>query len=447
MEKTYPSTILVFLPEITPRVEYTFKFIFQTILGVEVVYTTSLDEFIQSEFAKINYSSTNMSSGLFLKPHPLLFEKKIDFQEIVEVQYDEYRLFFPSSEDSFLPFDPFACTFYLISRYEEYLSENTDQHERFTETESVLYQLQMHQKPLVDLMAYWIANKLSNQFPEFKIQERSFRFLTTIDVDNAWAFKNKSWLILLGATLKAAIRGQWSEIKQRLVVSLGLQKDPYDTYKYILETYAGQLNHILFFFLIGNRNSYDKNISHKNKHFRELISSLASICAVGIHPSYASNEKPWLFEKEKDRLETIIKKPVTQSRQHYLKLRFPKTYQNLIKTNITDDYTMGFANLVGFRAGTCTPFPFFDLSNNKETRLMVHPFQAMDVTLKNYLHLTPEKAMQLIQELMLEVKNVDGTFISLWHNESLKDSDQWLEWHKIFEQILETGLNYSNEES
>ena len=447
MEKTHPSTILVFLPEITPRVEYTFKFIFQTILGVEVSFTTNPNNFSQSGEAKINYSPTNLSSGLFLKSHQLLFEKKIDFQEIVEVEYDGYRLFFPTSEDSFLPFDPFACTFYLITRYEEYLSESTDQHERFSDTENLLYKLQMHQKPLVDLMAFWIADKISDQIQEFKIQKRAFRFLTTIDIDNAWAFKNKSLIISVGAALKAAIHGQWSKLKQRLVVSMGLQRDPYDTYKYILETYAGRLDHVLFFFLIGNRNSYDRNISHKNKRFRELIRNLSSICQVGIHPSYTSNEKPWLFEKEKNRLESIIKKPVTQSRQHYLKLRFPKTYQNLIKTGITEDYTMGFACLAGFRAGTCTSFPFFDLSRNQATELMIHPFQTMDATLKNQLHLAPEKALQIILELMLEVKNVDGTFISLWHNESLKESGQWIGWRKIFEQIQETGLNYTHEES
>lgn len=153
-----------------------------------------------------------------------------------------------------------------------------------------------------------------------------------------------------------------------------------------------------------------------------------------------------MFEKEKDRLEDIIDRPVTQSRQHYLKLRFPKTYQNLLKLGIANDYTMGFASLAGFRAGTCTPFPFFDLSKNQCTELMIFPFQVMDVTLKNYMHLNPEKASQLIEELMLEVKKVDGTFISLWHNESLKESGQWAGWRKVFEKIQEMGLKYTYEQ-
>jgi hypothetical protein len=445
VEKTYDSILLVYSPVITPRVEYSFELIFKTILGVELIFTTDSKAFQQSELPRINYSRSNLSSGLYIHSHPLLFEKTITQQEIELVEYREMQLFFPTSQDSFLPFDPFACAFYIVTRFEEYLSESTDEHERFTDSENILVRHGLHQKPIIDMMAYWIAEEISNQFPRFKIHQRDFQFITSIDIDNAWAFKNKSPMVSFGAIMKAVFQGNGSELKQRLIVFLGLQKDPYDTYKYILETYKGLLQHIIFFILIGNRDQFDKNISHKNKRFRQLIAHLASVCELGIHPSYASNSKPWLFETEKDRLEDIIQKPVTKSRQHFLKLKFPQTYQQLLKLGISEDYTMGFASLAGFRAGTCTAFYFFDLSRNHSTKLLIQPFQVMDVTLKNYLQLEPEEALQLIGELMLEVKTVNGTFISLWHNESLKDSGNWLGWRKVFEQILETGLKYTNE--
>jgi hypothetical protein len=445
VDKTPEITLLIFVPEITPRVEFTFEFIFQTILGIEYSVTTDQNGFMQSGLPKINYSPTNQTSGLFLKAHSLLFEKTLSKQEITEVEYLEYRFFFPSSNDSFLPFDPFACVFYLITRYEEYFSETVDEFERFADTENLLYKLGLHEIPVVDQIAYLIAGKITERYPEFKVRKRTFEFVTTIDIDNAWAFKNKKPLVSFGAILKAVFHGRTDELKQRLVVFLGLRKDPYDTYKYILESYKGLLSRIRFFFLIGDRNQYDKNVSHKNKSFRELIVGISSICEVGIHPSFASNHKPWLFEKEIDRLENIIQKPVTQSRQHYLKLRFPNTYQQLLKSGITDDYTMGFARMAGFRAGTCTTFPFFDLTLNRSTELMIHPFLMMDVSLKNHLHLNAEKAGLLVEKLMAEVKKVDGTFISLWHNESLRDSGQWAGWRKVFEQILETGTRYENE--
>jgi hypothetical protein len=69
----------------------------------------------------------------------------------------------------------------------------------------------------------------------------------------------------------------------------------------------------------------------------------------------------------------------------------------------------------------------------------------MDVSLKNYLQLPPEQALELIVELMNEVKQVNGTFISLWHNESLGNSRQWQGWSGVFEKILEKGLILENE--
>lgn len=445
MENQPTSKILVFAPEITPRVAYSFGFIFQTILGAELTFTSNPKEFKQSTLPRINYSSTNFSSGLFLNAHPLLFEKNIADQEIKTLEFRQINVFFPSSADSFLPFDPFAFSFYSISRYEEYLNENTDTYGRFNDSENILVKLDLHQKPIVDVIAYWIAEELRGKFPEFRIRQRSFQFVTTIDIDNAWAFRNKSLLISIGGMAKAIINGRLKEVQQRFAVALRLADDPYDTYKYILQTYKGQLNRILFFFLLADRNEFDKSLSYTNKSFRQLITSLADVCDVGIHPSYSSSEKPWLFDTEKKRLENIINKPVVRSRQHFLKLKFPQTYQTAIKSGITDDYTMGFARLAGFRAGTCTPFHFFDLKHNRQTELLIHPFQVMDVTLKNYLDLQPQQAWQLIEKLMLEIKQVNGTFVSLWHNESLSDSGQWQGWPDVFQQILEKGLILENE--
>lgn len=439
------SKLLIFAPVITPRVEYSFGLIFQNILGVDLIFSSNQEEFKQSVLPKINYSPVNLSSGLFLKANPILFEANIKSKEIEIVEFRQMSLFFPTSGDSFLPFDPFAMAFYLVTRYEEYLNENTDEHDRFADSENILVRLGLHQKPIVDLLAYWVAEEIANTFPEFRIRKRTFQLMTTIDIDNAWAFKHKSFLISVGAILKAVFHGNVRELKQRASVFLGFRSDPYDTYKYILETYKGRLDRVLYFFLIGTRAKYDKNIPHKNKSFRRLIASISTVCEVGIHPSYASNEKPWLFETEKQRLENIIRKPVSKSRQHYLKLKFPKTYQTAMKSGITNDYTMGFASLAGFRAGTCTPFSFFDLSVNKSTGLVIHPFQTMDVALKNKLHLNPQTAWQLIEELMLEVKKVNGTFISLWHNESLSDSGLWPGWRKVFEQILEKCLILEDE--
>jgi hypothetical protein len=447
VENKQSSQVLIYVPEITSRIEYTFRFIFQSILGTELIFTSNKDEFLRSTEAKINYSNTILDSGLFIKAHQILFENTIVPQEIITIEYRNMQFFFPSSYESFFPFDPFAFAFYLLSRLEEYHHLHVDHYGRFPDTDNILVKLGLHQKPIVDLMAYWIANELKAVFPKFNYRNREFKFLATIDIDNAWAYKNKGSFVTIGAILKAAFYGKWKEIGQRVLVMLGHRKDPFDTYQYLRKTFIEHSDLLMFFVLMGDRADFDKSISHRNHNFQKLIVELTSVYEVGIHPSFASNNHPHLIAKEIARLEKISCDSISKSRQHFLKLKFPETYQMLLHNGIKADYTMGFASLAGFRAGTCTPFGFFDLSSNQNTSLMIHPFQLMDVSLKNYLSLNVDEAKLMIATVMDEVKNVNGTFISLWHNESVSDWEQWRGWRDVFEFQLQTALNFQNEPS
>ena len=106
---------------------------------------------------------------------------------------------------------------------------------------------------------------------------------------------------------------------------------------------------------------------------------------------------------------------------------------------------MGYANRIGFRAGICTPFYFYDLKKEKATSLRIHPFQVMDVTLKDYMGLTPEESKEAIKKLMLEVKKVGGTFTALWHNETLGEDKRWKGFREVFEFMNELGAKLENE--
>jgi hypothetical protein len=100
---------------------------------------------------------------------------------------------------------------------------------------------------------------------------------------------------------------------------------------------------------------------------------------------------------------------------------------------------MGFSDDVGFRAGTSQSFFWFDLSKNESTQLKIFPFAAMDVTLKNYLKLSPEAAIETLENLKNEVQKVNGTFTTLWHNSSLSESDDWKNWRNVYEKIVENA--------
>jgi len=196
----------------------------------------------------------------------------------------------------------------------------------------------------------------------------------------------------------------------------------------------------IYFVLLADYGINDKNIPYTNRYFRQLIRYLADYADIGIHPSYASSIEPSLMVMETARLAKMLKREVELSRQHFLKLSLPETYRNLINNDITHDYTMGYAEVPGFRASICTEFPFFDLDQDVQTNLIIHPFAVMDGTLHDYMKLTPQKAITCIRELIGEVKKVGGTFMPLWHNSTLNDSGEWKGWLRVYTEMVEEGM-------
>jgi len=192
----------------------------------------------------------------------------------------------------------------------------------------------------------------------------------------------------------------------------------------------------IFFFLVSEYTTFDKNISSRNSTYRSLIKSIADYCKVGLHPSYFSMNNDLKLKREKKRLEEITNSPVLRSRQHYLRMAMPETYQNLIGLEIKEDYTMGYAQHYGFRASTCTPFYFYDLDYEIQTPLKVFPFAVMDITLKDYLGLSYKKSYEVIINLAKEVAQVNGTFITLFHNETLSNKGKWHRWNRLYNHMF-----------
>ena len=228
---------------------------------------------------------------------------------------------------------------------------------------------------------------------------------------------------------------------------LGSTKDPYDTYDFLNSVFKGNEKNVYFFFLLGDYSRFDKNVSYKNRHFRKLIQKIKEKYAVGIHPSFLSDKKKESknLKFEIQRLKEITGSKVKKSRQHFLQLSFPETYRRLIKAGIDEDFTMGYPSQTGFRAGICTPFYFYDLEKETTTNLKIVPFQVMDVTLRDYMKLTPEQATNEIERLMTEVKNVGGTFVSIWHNETVSNLGSWKGFREVFEKMNKRGFELANE--
>ena len=244
-----------------------------------------------------------------------------------------------------------------------------------------------------------------------------------------------------GAFLKDLFSFNLRNFWDRFAVIVNLKKDPNNTFGTILSLKKKYNVDTVFFFLVADYTTFDTNVSASKNKFKLLIKTMGDYAKVGLHPSYFSMKDEVLLKKEKERLESITNMPMEKSRQHYLRFSLPITYQNLIDLEISEDYSMGYASHIGFRASTCTPFYFYDLDFEIQTPLKIIPFALMDTTLNDYMELTPKQSLERIKILKEEVKAVNGTFVTLFHNESLSNYLRWRGWSRVYESMLKIATN------
>lgn len=403
--------ILIYSPKITNRIQYVFDFIMREFSGLEFELTTDSAQFKNYDFPKINYSEAPFSDEIFLKSDEIMFEYKI------------------SEKVQFTTLHEIGKCFFALSRYEEYLPGNRDKHDRFSGENKV------YKTPFVDAWIIEFQNALKNRYPELEFKKRKFEFILTSDIDQAWKYKHKGWKRIYGGLLKDFIKFDFQEIKRKLSVLSNQSQDPFDTFDYFKSLKEKHNFTMIFFWLMGDYAKFDTNISINNLHFQNKIREISQWADYGIHPSYASNEQPQKIEIEIQRLSNILNKPITKSRQHYLKLSFPNTYRNLLKHGVTDDYSMSYADETGFRAGTCTPFLWYDLQAETTTSLKIHPFCAMEVAMRNYMKLSKEEAITELRRLKSEILKVKGQMTILFHNSNL--NEDWKGWNEVLESVFD----------
>ena len=361
--------ILVYTHKVTPRVRYIFKHIFTRVLQLPVDFTSKIEEFVAHNGPKMSYTKVPLGGEFFVRSHELLFEQGVNDLDINVAKWDDIPCFFTAGSKSSIPYDIFAASFFLVTRYEEYLPHVKDTHGRFTAEQSLAFNNKFLEKPVVDIWAYKFLKKLKEKFPDIEVTEKQFRFISTIDVDNAYAYKHKSLVRTIGGFLKDLSKFKIFNIWDRFSVLVNLKKDPYETFSKLISFKEKYDVRTIFFFLIADYTTFDTNVSASKSKFRLLIKSMVDYARVGLHPSYFTMNDSALLKKEKDRLEGITNMPMIRSRQHFLRFNLPKTYQNLIDLEITEDYSMGYASHAGFRASTCTPFYFYDLDFEIQTPL------------------------------------------------------------------------------
>jgi hypothetical protein len=391
-------------------------------------------DFEEYQGYKINYSDVFMEDVLSMFPHNLLFEENINPQNIEILMYKNTPVCFKTKQlDEILPFDIFAACFFFLSRYEEYLPHQKDALQRYKATESIAYQHHFLHLAIVDRWIEILANALKEKYPNIVFLDRKHSFTPTYDIDIAYAYLHRSFLLSVAGALRYF---SLENFKKRIQVLLRMRQDPYDTFDYLSNLHKLHNLRPCYFFLVAKKHSrYDKNIHYKNPCFKALIQKLAVNADIGLHASYYAKDCPQKIDFEIDFLQKTIQKPVVKNRHHYLHFSLPDTYNLLASRGIKEEYSMGYPHTVGFRAGTCNPFLFFDLQNNKTSEMEVYPLLFMENALPNLQ--SPDEIIAYLMPYIEEVKKYKGTLISLFHNQSFGEEVKDEKWKKVYEKILE----------
>ncbi len=429
--------LLIYTHKITPRLTYVFKHICTRILGVDVIFTTVVETFIAHQGLKMSYTKQPLGKELFVQSHYLLFEEGLSDVSLKIERWENTKCFFKVGKKSALPFDVFAASFYLLSRYEEYMPYVADDYGRFPPENSIAYQYHFLKQPVVDIWAYEFKKVLQEKFEAFQFIKKQFQIQPIVDVPVAYQYAQKGLVRTLGGVFRDLFSFKFKEIYQRFMVIFGFRRDAYDTFKWLINIHRKRKLHPVFFFLLGDYTVHDTSTDFRNKNFVSLIKSVSDYFSVGLKGSYQALENVKMLKEEKQRFENIFNIPLKRNRNSFSKLKLPIAYRNLINLEIQEDYTMGYVSESGFRAGTCTPFQFYDLDFEMQTPLRIHPFCMLDFV---YKYNNKQRAFTEIKNMMQAVKKVNGTFSLVVHNYTFSKNEEWKGWRKFYTQILDEAI-------
>lgn len=432
------NMVLVYCKLFNSRCKFIFDWVFGQ-CGINYTTTNVKEEFQRSPNPKIWYASEKPPSdeACWIFAGGLIFDNRISTQQIrIIVNEGVPQILFQGNRTDF---DFFSAVFYMLSRYEEYLPFVPDRHGRFPASEGIAFKGNFLDIPVVDFWVQRFRQQLLDKFPDLVFKPEKFRAVLTFDLDVFYKYKGRSGSRQLMSAAKDVVTLKWNNLFRRLKVLSGMKGDPYDVYYTIEKNIRNSQLEAIFFIPCGRRSRFDNNLSPQNSTIKRKIRELKKYASIGLHPSYKSSDNPGNLVREKSVLEKILNEKVKSGRQHFLRFKLPGTFQTLANSGMECDYSMGFAEAPGFRAGTSKPFYFYDLKNERQTSLKLYPVCWMDATFLNYVHSEPTHALKIAEDLIEKIKQVNGYFIPIFHNDVLT-REGFLNVHlKIVEDVIKAG--------
>ena len=424
--------LLIYTPKTTHRITYTFKHIFIRVLGIEVDFTNSIEVFIAHTGPKISYGKKPLGNEFFIQSYGLLTQQGFESIDIAIKNWEETKCFFSVGEKSALPFDIFSASFYLLSRYEEYLPHVKDEKGRFLASESLAYKENFLQYPMVDIWAYKFKELLIKTFSEIQFPKKKMTIHNLIDASQPFVYQQKGLLRSLSGFVKDLFKFKLRNIIKRFGVVLGFKEDPFNNFDWIIDTVKGHKIKLTVFFLLGEAVNFIEGTNYRRKKFKLIIKTVSDYKQVGLIFSKDALKNYEILKKEKKQLESITNRDLLSSMNTHFMVSLPDNYRNLVELEVKKDFSMVYENQSGFRASSCTPFLFYDLDYEIVSPLLIHPIA---LTTKAFKDKKESEINKTIEALKASVKSVNGTFSMVFTNRDFISIKRNKIWQKLFERL------------
>lgn len=421
--------LLIYSLTVTQRISYVFKHICTRILGIEISFTSQINEFVSYSGPKISYGKKPLANEFFIKSYGLLNQQGFESIDVMVKQWEDTKCFFSVGRVSKLPFDIFSASFYLLSRYEEYLPHVKDEKGRFLASESIAFKEDFLIQPVVDIWAYKFKRELENSFPELSFPTKNLQIHSLIDASIPFLYQQKGFFRSFSGVIKEISSLRLNNTLLRIAVSLGLKEDPYLTFNWIIDQLKKYKTNTTTFFLLGEAWNFYEGTNYRRKKFKLLIKKVSDYMPVGLMFSKDALMDFEKLKKEKKLIESINNTNLEKSVNTNFLLSLPNDYRKLVELEIKEDFTMVYENKIGFRASTCTPFLFYDLDYEIVSPLLIHP---LALTTSSFNDEKEDTLDNKLESLINSVNKVNGSFSIYFKNQDFSTLHYQNKWKDLF---------------
>ena len=413
-----------------------FRQLFVRILEIPISFTSSLDAFVAFSGPKFSYAPHPLGQEFHVYASGFLTEQGISYQELKKGEWRGLQVLFAHKNSSRIPFDIFAASFYCLSRYEEYLPHLKDEDNRYPAVASWLTSADCLETPLVDAWAAAFLKELQREFPDLTLSEKEIDspirpFFT---ITSPFKYLYKPSLTKLGQWLQSVWHlNLWDALEQCLV-ELRLLRDPFDTYDQMIPVLSKGKVKPAFYFLFAQKPYEGIATAIYNTKLQALIKGVSDDFPVSVLLSHHSQQGAEELAYELNNVKQLIHRPILRARFHRGIGTLAEGYAKLLEQEVHHDLSMGYEEEIGYRASTAVPFYYYDLENEYQTPLLLHPIVATE---KGLRMLTSKGAFDKLEKLLEAHPTRTGKQRVAFSNTIWQDEERNQSWRQRFLNYLE----------